>query len=256
MGLLAYLRTRFVGDREASMSGLALRSVVLDALANLSAAASDVTRVSGELSAALAHVAASPWKHTASSLHDWAEGVHKVLPVAKEYFFSLLICTVDEVAESVAVNTPKWDHLISDNSYVKPLAKKQLLDWPGRKQLSAKVIDLFHVLSDASKTFCALGLGRALEDHPTYKGSVNAAQKVFQAGKICVKIIAYVNVIQSLTGDDQKSAAAPFNQKVDLETPASLTKEIALICSRKVGGGKQKASGSASGSGKAAPKGT
>ena len=155
----------------------------------------------------------------------WQPEAKKAVPIVKVYFFSQLKAAVESVAFATIEQTPKYSAFINDKTYVRPLAKKHLIDWKGRDRLTTLAVDLFHALSTLAKTEVDLSLTAMVDPLRDEIASYNDA---FTAAKLALAVIATVQCIQEKAGPEQLSDAEALLSKGH-DIPESLQQALISV---------------------------
>ena len=216
-----YLASMYMQSDGFALHGNALKASVVRALKTLHAASAstdvdEFCRSIGEHSGQL-----DP------TVLAWQPEAKKAVPIVKVYFFSQLKAAVESVAFATIEQTPKYSAFINDKTYVRPLAKKHLIDWKGRGRLTTLAVDLFHALSTLAKTEVDLSLTAMVDPMRDEIASYNDA---FTAAKLALAVIATVQCIQEKAGPEQLSDAEALLSKGH-DIPESLQQALISVAS-------------------------
>ena len=141
------------------------------------------------------------------------------------------VCTASHIAEDVHKVTPKYDHIITDAVLHKNLAKQHLHKWPSKKPLDERTITLAKAFASMSQFHAEFGLQPDLKTDPRFQERLASAQSVFASAKAAITVLAAVNILFGLSGDDQIAAAAGFVAKKRDALKAPLLQALEKVAS-------------------------
>ena len=115
---------------------------------------------------------------------------------------------------------------VSDDAYLKAQAKKNLAEWKARGRHSDMTVKLFHAISRLEATKSELGLEGRLEQ--LVREQFTMANNVFQEAKKAVTVIAHVNALEGLSGEERRDTVTALHQK-DHDVPRALKQELERV---------------------------
>lgn len=143
---------------------------------------------------------------------------------------------ISAFAQLVSQNTPGHSHIVNDDVYLKPVAKKFLLGWEGRAKHTDNAVALYKSLEHIRDLHGAFGLTDTLAD--IAGDQLQLGQSVLAEAKIVLSIIAGVSIVQTMSGAEQRTQAVALLAKAEKQLPGALTAALKSITDG------QKASGS------------
>ena len=165
---------------------------------------------------------AAPWSSSVAQCKRWLLLVKELLPEMCRRL--LLQCLESTLALALEVQkvTPRFDHILSDKAFNRALAKKHLLAWPSRAVLSEKTILLFNSLADLSRLHTQWSLSPGLQEDVATKEAVDTSESLFATAKVAITVIAAVNVVLELSGQEQADQARNLVDSKGKVLPAML----------------------------------
>lgn len=138
---------------------------------------------------------------------------------------------VERYAQNLAKQAPNYSHILGEEHYIKPLAKRFLLDWKGRKAFSEGMVVLHTALRNVRTTHTTFGI---TEDLELITGdSINLAKSIFDDGRVLLLVIACANCIQCMSGAEQKKEAAGLLARRGVKIPQVLESALKDIVESK-----------------------
>ena len=150
----------------------------------------------------------------------------KLLHDAKKVLFLAIVASVQELAEKVRGQTPKWSHVVFDTVWIKGMCKKHLIDGLDRSTLSKSTTELHRALFHANDLHGKFGLGPATMD--SQYEACELAKCVFEEAKQTITVVAHVHVLQVLKANEQLVEAVKLDQK-DSKVPQTLKAAIQVL---------------------------
>lgn len=173
------------------------------------------------------------WFLPERSLKEWVVRASKLIPLVKVRCIEIAGAELERLSGVVSKTAPRVDHVIDEEKYLKPLAKNNLLLWKGRQGFGESTVQLFRCMSGLAALHGQFGVEEPLAD--ICGDAQELARGVFADAKRIVTVIAYVNCIQGMTGDEQRQAAEVLLAKGET-VPAPLVAELRQIVA--AGGGR------------------
>jgi hypothetical protein len=146
------------------------------------------------------------------SVKAWLDKAKVVVRMLCEEMHRRHVAATSSLASEVATLTPKYEHLITADKINVAMAKKQVLHHPGRKSLSAKVVDLYNSIVGATRLKTQWNIlesdfkGSSCEDDVVEASDMDVANEVFKSGKLAITVTAALNVLYELEGDVKEDA--------------------------------------------------
>ena len=138
----------------------------------------------------------------------WMRGFEQLLPLLCRTTVKILVSATSTLAGDVDKCTPGHNHIVMEDRINIPLAKKNLLGWNRRDALTTSSVNLFHCMAACSRLYEEWGVGRSkIEEDPDFEDATISNLSVFGSAKQAVSIIAALNVICDLQGQQQKASA-------------------------------------------------
>jgi hypothetical protein len=178
------------------------------------------------------------WAVSPLKLSVWATELVSFMSQIKIFCLVSVAEDMEKFGQTISKSAPKVDHFINDENYLKPLAKKHLLDWKGRQAYSDNSIALYKCMAGLKGLHTQLGVASPLDG--LVGDQMKVATSIFAEAKALISIIAHVNVVQGMSGAEQKSAAIDLVAK-KCQVPKALFKELEAIAVGSVRGLKRKA---------------
>ena len=117
-------------------------------------------------------------------------------------------------------------HYISDTKFLPVLAKKNLLQWPWRKQLNETASTLFAMIADSSRLHTSWGLRPSLRADEEFGEAMALASSVFESAKVAITLIACCSVLLEKKGDDRAAQALTLLQNKRETLPKAMVVEL------------------------------
>ena len=183
------------------------------------------------------------WPDAFAALPSWLQRVDAFVQQAKRHMVKVLADDVEKYAQGVAKATPKVEHFVSDKVYLKPLAKKNLIEWRGRDAHSKETVALYGHMAGLASTHKELEVHESLDElaHDTKQ----YCEAIFNDAKRVITITAHVNAIQCLTGKEQSETVSALIA-AGHDIPGALRDELKKLAAKlgqkhAAGHGKRKA---------------
>ena len=149
-----------------------------------------------------------------------------------EAFFQQAVSGLENLIGDVQKKIPKYSSFLNDMHYHRPMAKKQLLDWPHTDDLAHHILTLFKMGSSiASMRAEWIKMGIEL---PSLTISAKISETVAD-GKRAIATISGVRCVQQMAGKVQASEAEKIIKKKDL-LPLALHEALCKIVTPKAKG--------------------
>lgn len=228
MALMAHMHNTLLGR---AICGQECRAEAQSAVMALDAASVAVADACQRVEAESGAKSAIPWTPAFAEMQHWAGAFALVVSVVKRSIVGEFVSAVGSKSEKLLELVPKYSHAVNDTAYSRRLAAKLLLENPAREQISAECASLHTMIANASGLYATFGLGSKLEEDDNFGDPLVAATSVFQSAKACVSVIAAVNVVQKLEGDQQRRSAEVILGKPGVVSalPAALLAELQAV---------------------------
>ena len=138
----------------------------------------------------------------------WLRGLKAVLSQLCRATVKVAVAGTSALAVDVEKHTPRYSHIVSNDSINMSLARKHLLGWASREALSETSIRMFHCIAGCSRIYTQWALGTVLEDDAEFCDEVKSNQLILDVAKAAITTIAAISVIAEMSGEAQKSDAA------------------------------------------------
>ena len=137
---------------------------------------------------------------------------------------------IDEVAEQCEKMTPRWGHIVSDDSYKQTLVRRQLLNSPSRHSLLAVAARLTSLLESTRESSLIVG-GVAADDDATISDAMANGIAVFDASSDAVSLMAALNIIEDfgMTPDGKKLASSFLTEALFKGFPKAVEAKLRRI---------------------------
>lgn len=226
MDALAFLRVKCLGN-ELVIKDYKVKSEAAFAMgfakttsAKLLGILSDCVLRSGR---SLGHL---PFAVGATTMSEWLKCINGLLPKVGRVLLVKLLDQLGTLSLEVQKVTPRHENVLGEAHFSLPLAKKHLLNWPSRGLLSTKLKALFGGIADLQRMQTEWTLAPTLQDCPSTRDQVTSVNMIYENGKLSVTIIAAVNVIAELSGQNQKDSADRLLQSKRGILPAALIEQL------------------------------
>lgn len=172
------------------------------------------------------------WVASDKTLSEWVLRAGQVLSHVQKHCLQVAAHEVQQLADGLSKSAPKISHFVNDEHYLKPLAKKHLLDWKGKEVFSDSTVVLFQRMSGLAKLHGTFGLKEPLAELVPECESV--AKTVFAECSHIIRVLACVNCVQTLTGEEQFQTAQELLAKKQT-LPKALLSEVEAILAKSRG---------------------
>lgn len=181
-----------------------------------------------------------------TAIAAWIKAVKQTLPAVCRHFWRNLVQDANRVAAVVAKATPPLEHVFTGNTYVANLAKKHVLGWPARQELSEHSVLLWRSMAAANKAQEVWGVSFASADDTAASEQLTMARNVFDAGRRAILAIAALNVIHELRGPMQTQKAAGLLNSKRADLPKALVGPLEKLAAAVIPAKAEEAASSAS----------
>lgn len=148
---------------------------------------------------------ASEWPIKMQEAKVWHAAACILHASVKRRCVQALASDIEGFAQNLSKNAPAYNHIISDDQYLKPLAKRFLLQWPARAQHSDQSVILYKALENIRETHRLLAVQ---DDLMAICGDqMRMALNTLEETKKLLIIIAAVDIIQTMSGPEQRAQA-------------------------------------------------
>ena len=132
---------------------------------------------------------------------SWRANAAKLLHTLKMKVMTQFSDDVLLFANKVLKGTPPTSHIVSDAVMIKPSAKKLVTDWKGKEAHTTNSVLLFRIMSSFSSLYEQLGLPGKAEE--AFSDMHQQASTILQGASYVVRLVAHLNVIFNMTGEQQ-----------------------------------------------------
>ena len=147
----------------------------------------------------------SGWPIQAQEAKAWHGAACKLHAIVKRRCVEAVANDIGCFAQNLSKTAPAYSHIIADAHYMKVLAKRFLLQWSGRAQFSDQSVILYKSLENIRETHRLLAVQEELM--AICGDELRMAQSTLDETKTLLIIIAAVDIIQSMSGPEQKTQA-------------------------------------------------
>ena len=225
---MAFLRTKFISGSEGCIRDHKLKSDIENAVSFVRQTVSKLKeKIDGhEFSAFETTHSDIPWLLSKAACKQWLLAVQALTPSICRWCMRKVVDEMDFVAVNLNKQTPTWSHYISDTKFLPVLAKKNLLQWPWRKQLNEMASTLFAMIADASRLHTSWGLRPSLRADQEFGEAMALASSVFESAKVAITLIACCSVLLEKKGDDRAAQALTLLQNKRETLPKAMVVEL------------------------------
>jgi hypothetical protein len=159
----------------------------------------------------------------------WLRGLQAVLSQLCRATVKVAVAGASALSVDVEKHTPRYSHIVSNDSINMSLARKHLLGWASKQALNETSIRMFHCIAGCSRIYTQWAVGTALENDTEFGDEVKSNQLVFDVATAAITTIASINVIAEMSGDAQKSNAAKLLSSSSPMLVKSVLKKLQAI---------------------------
>ena len=225
---LAFLQTKFISGSEGCIRDHKLKSDIENAINFVRQTVSKLLQtIDGpEFSAFETHYSDMPWLLSKAACKQFLLSVQALTPSICRWCIVRLVADMDAVSIDLANQTPAWNHYISDTNFLPLMAKKNLLQWPWRKQLNETAAAMFGMIADSSRLHTSWGLQPSLRADDEFGETMFLASTLFGSAKTAITMIACCSVLLEKKGDDRASQALTLLQHKREVLPKTIITEL------------------------------
>ena len=173
------------------------------------------------------------WIFPLASAKAWLEQALGIVPVMAKHLVVEALASTVSVAHDLAKVTPPWSTVVTDEKVNKNLARKGLLQWPSRDRLNNLSVLLFHCTADVARLHTTWSLQPDLGVDPDTKDDVDLSQGIWKEAVKAITMIACVNTLYELTGDEKINKAKELLAKKRSVMPKALLAEMEKAAAEK-----------------------
>jgi len=150
------------------------------------------------------------------SLTAWAMETASIFMALEKHALGVAASSLMTSSTALLKSAPRYEHIISDDVFLKPLAKRTLIDnWTGFKKFKDAVVTLFKDLTQIAEDHGDFQMRAPLEE--MFHEQITVANANFRLASKIVKLVSHVQIVTVLTGEGQKTDASDV-----LANPASI----------------------------------
>ena len=182
------------------------------------------------LEVSVASESAKAWLFTPAILLPWTKAVAEVVDNMKVCGLQQLAEVSESLASRVDGFNLEYDHFASDDIFVTARAKKALSEWKHQAEHAQATLELFRAGNTLKETHAVLDCKGVFE---VLMATTNKrCGKAFAKAKVLMKVVACINTVVNLKGQEQLRNATSLQQKGLSDIPVALEKQVSALAAK------------------------
>ena len=149
-----------------------------------------------------------PWVFPLDKVEHWVQIAHHVEVALRRIVITEAVENIKAYAKRVHKDLPpSIEGLFREANFNLKVANENLVEWPSRDQLNQGCNRLWKMLHEVSRVWATWGSGLGLLSDPDWKADLKAAHDVCEDARKALRVIAGVNCLHNLKGQERLDAA-------------------------------------------------